>query len=867
MGSEPVSSSIYPNPRLLVVIEPDGKTRLARNRKTPPWDLSLAELEMLSALGARRIANVREGLDAYLDTTALNEIERARCRKLAMLLLHQKRFDRAEGVYKPVVSAGELPASPAALIEGPLTLLTPCTFRLREDRFEAMTRDGTALEPLTAPELHALSQLVQHPLASDALNAHRDEAGAGAVDRVRFTQLLSHFAAHRLIVARSERSDLSGAELTGTILAGKSSEILREMFRRNAQQQDDAEREREAATGVRRPKVIPVAFDVCPPAGLGAIVAYAKVHDDGALERFYNFRTDWVWDPDRLASFTAEPAIYLFTNYLWSHAQCIEVSARIKALSPDSITIHGGPDTPKYEGDQRRYFEQYPHVDVTIQGEGEISCAEALSRLRSVIGNPNPDLGVLEGVAGVTYRSPGGIVRNPNQGRIKDLNVLPSAYLTGLFDNYIGVNDLFVILETNRGCPYGCTFCDWGSATASKIRQFDIERVNAELEWTARAQAASVSIADANFGIFPRDVDIARKAAALKNATGYPRGFGGNYAKNTVAHLRQIIDVLAEGKILTLGSLSLQSMDEVTLNTINRSNIKTEKYDALAVEMRRSALPLTIELMMGLPGSTLASFREDLQQCIDRELPARVNMTTLLVNSPMNEPSYVEAHQIKTSVPLAPGNLATLASTASYTEADLSQMQALRSAYIFFENFGVLRTTARFVRHETALDEMSFYEQLLADTEGHRAWPMLNVLCNFGSSLMAPPVSWFLVIEELGRYLRQQLGLADGPALRSLLAAQLASLPAHDRAYPERVDLECDVGAWFTAMIEEKESGNRRGWTESVPRLASFGPGSLTVGDPCGITRAALGINRELNSFGLNWELDSPLHRARADLS
>lgn len=860
-------STIFPNARLVVVVDTDGVIRLMRYRLSTQWDLSFAELEMLAALSARRIDNVKEGLDAYLDTTNLSDMERARCKKLAHVLLHQKRIDRSAGVHTPLEAIDDRGDLSSSIPAGPLTLHTPCTFRPRGGKFEAIAHDGAGLPPLSPVELHALSQLVKHPLPEDAIRAHQSSLGAGALDTAQFRKLLATFVARRFVGPRVERADPSGAELSGAILAGKSSETLRQMFRRNAQDQDEAERQREAITGVRRPKVIPVAFDGCPPAGLGAIVAYAKVHEEGALENFYNFRTDWVWDPDRLGSFTAEPAIYLFSNYLWSHVQCIEVSAQIKALSPDSITIHGGPDTPKYEGDQRRYFAEHPHVDVAIQGEGEFSCAQALSRLRSVIGKRNPDLSVLDGVAGVTYRTSGGIARNPNQGRITDLDALPSAYLTGLFDNYIGVNDLFVIMETNRGCPYGCTFCDWGSATASKIRKFDMQRVLAELEWASKAKVAAVSIADANFGIFPRDVDVARKAAELKNASGYPRSFGGNYAKNTVTHLREIIDVLAEGKILTLGTLSLQSMDQVTLDAINRSNIKTEKYDALAVEMRRSDLPLTVELMMGLPGSTVASFREDLQQCIDRELPARINMTTLLVNSPMNEPSYLETHKIKTSAPVGPGNLAMLASTSSYTEADLMMMHDFRTAFMFFENYAVLRIISRFVRHETGVDEMGFYEKLLLDNAGHRAWPMLNVLCNFGSSLMAPPLSWYLVIEELGRYLRQEYGLKDSPALRSVLAAQLASLPAHDRVYPERIALECDVAAWHLAMIEEKESGNRRGWTAVVPRLETYGPGTLTVDDPFGITRAALGVNRELNAFGLNWELDSPLHRARADLT
>ncbi len=71
--------------------------------------------------------------------------------------------------------------------------------------------------------------------------------------------------------------------------------------------------------------------------------------------------------------------------------------------------------------------------------------------------------------------------------RIADLDSLPSPVLTGLFDGFIpaGGERAGLILETNRGCPYGCTFCDWGSATLSRIRQFDLDRVFAELDWCA----------------------------------------------------------------------------------------------------------------------------------------------------------------------------------------------------------------------------------------------------------------------------------------------------------------------------------------------------------------------------------------------
>ena len=40
-----------------------------------------------------------------------------------------------------------------------------------------------------------------------------------------------------------------------------------------------------------------------------------------------------------------------------------------------------------------------------------------------------------------------------------------------LFDAYGEIPGAHVTIETNRGCPYGCTFCDWGSATMSRARK------------------------------------------------------------------------------------------------------------------------------------------------------------------------------------------------------------------------------------------------------------------------------------------------------------------------------------------------------------------------------------------------------------
>ena len=158
------------------------------------------------------------------------------------------------------------------------------------------------------------------------------------------------------------------------------------------------------------------------------------------------------------------------------------------------------------------------------------------------------------------------------------------------------------VIETNRGCPYGCTFCDWGSATLSKVRKFDLDRVYKELEWSARHQIEDASIGDANFGMLERDVAITEKIAELKRTYGFPRSVAINYAKNQVAYLRQIIEIMASVEILAEGVVSLQTTDEQALKdriTIIQNNTASllratevalgEAMDAIAAAMAAGA--------------------------------------------------------------------------------------------------------------------------------------------------------------------------------------------------------------------------------------------------------------------------------------
>ena len=164
------------------------------------------------------------------------------------------------------------------------------------------------------------------------------------------------------------------------------------------------------------------------------------------------------------------------------------------------------------------------------------------------------------------------MVTTAKRDRVADLDLLPSPVLTGLFDAFMKgweqvagpaqgprrlAYNCVVVLETNRGCPYGCTFCDWGSATLSRIRKFDLDRIFAELEWCARNQFETIGIADANFGIFERDVEIAQQHRRAQGHLRLPEASSATTTPRTRSSTcRKIIEIFTEAGIVAEGKMS-----------------------------------------------------------------------------------------------------------------------------------------------------------------------------------------------------------------------------------------------------------------------------------------------------------------------
>jgi len=315
----------------------------------------------------------------------------------------------------------------------------------------------------------------------------------------------------------------------------------------------------------------------------------------------------------------AKPDILALSCYIWNWEYNLALAAAVKRDNPKCVVILGGPQVTSEPPD---------FIDIAIMGEGEKIFHSALVDIPT-----RP----------VTFCN----------GRSKDISQLPSPYLTGLFDDLIEANpevDFHALWETHRGCPYSCTFCDWGSAVQAKVTQFDMERLKAEMIWFSDNQIELIYNCDANFGMLPRDGELIEWLITTKENTGWPQKLRAAYPK---IHTDRIFEQACRLNDSGLGkgvTLSLQSLDDNTLTAIKRKNIAINDYAALSRRYAERGVPTYTELIIGLPGETWESFIGGIDRILDADPNANLAIYPCIVlpNSELNDPAYREKHQIET---------------------------------------------------------------------------------------------------------------------------------------------------------------------------------------------------------------------------
>lgn len=544
------------------------------------------------------------------------------------------------------------------------------------------------------------------------------------------------------------------------------------------------------------------------------------------------------------------PGLILFSNYMWTREANLAISAAAKRHSPTSLIVHGGPDTPAYTDACTRYLQRYPCVDVAIHGAGEDTLLAVFDALQA--GSP------LSEVAGLAYLEKGQLVKTPSRPRLQDPNRYPSPYLTGLFESLPWQKWTAITLETNRGCPYGCTFCDWGSATQQKIQRFEMARITAEVEWMAQHAIPKLWIADSNFGILERDLEITRMICATKEKYGYPHLVITNYAKNTKRHLVEIIEMLVDHGLVGTGIVSLQTRDQATLDAVRRSNIKTTEYDRLRSTFESRKLPMSTQLMIGLPGSTRASFKDDLRFFFNQNIDVQIFRTVVLPNSPMAAPEYVAEHGLVFE------ESGMLRATRLLNSAELDHIEQLGRLFRCAHTYGMLRYWLCFLQWDYHLDPVDVLDQLVESAHSSSD-PWIKALWDSES----PPHDLLTTHPQLRERLRadgsgSELYAAlkrwtlqhypqvqDDSALATVFQIQEAVMPNGHTDYPSRLKLTHDFVRYYVTHREQPHQ---------PLRLGELGAGLLTVSDPLRVSRESLLLHLQRRQRPVViWELISAL--------
>ena len=184
-----------------------------------------------------------------------------------------------------------------------------------------------------------------------------------------------------------------------------------------------------------------------------------------------------------------------------------------------------------------------------------------------------------------------------------------SAYYEELFATEFKSTDVIAVWETNRGCPFKCSYCDWGSSTMSKVRRFDMERVRSEAEWFGKMHVSFVMLADANFGMLPRDVDITDLLIESNGRHGYPRYLSYNTAKNNPERTVQIARKLVSSGLAASHILSVQHTDLDVLTATERANISVEQQVEVVRQLLADDVPIYVQLILGIPGDTYEKWK------------------------------------------------------------------------------------------------------------------------------------------------------------------------------------------------------------------------------------------------------------------
>jgi radical SAM superfamily enzyme YgiQ (UPF0313 family) len=317
------------------------------------------------------------------------------------------------------------------------------------------------------------------------------------------------------------------------------------------------------------------------------------------------------------------PSVFGVSLYVWNYERSLELCKWVKATYPDCIVITGGPH--QFLEHTENWFLKYDFIDASLPGEvyGELAICDLLDNLTI---NQTINWSKVEQMA-YPSKSKKLILHSYKQTYKRDFDWNYPSYQaqkesirTYLLEyNQIRKNPRIISkFETTRGCPFACTFCDWGGGVGSKLIAKDLDVVKADVDALAEFGITDLMIIDSNLGTFgERDLEII-KYIALKNKLSLNTVFQhlhmSGFAKidSSFKIIKKILIICAKQKLLAQYKISQQSFHQEILDNVLRKDVSAEEKIQFARYLQRKyKFKTTVEIIFGLPGTTLDMWFEE----------------------------------------------------------------------------------------------------------------------------------------------------------------------------------------------------------------------------------------------------------------
>lgn len=462
------------------------------------------------------------------------------------------------------------------------------------------------------------------------------------------------------------------------------------------------------------------------PYSSGVVWSYSKNKD--IIKNNYDLK-NWFYyreDVETILEKIKDPQVLAFSCFMWNWNLNCNIAKKIKENYPDCLIIFGGQHQPLSDR-SHGIFKKHPYIDILVHHEGEESFYEILTE--------NLKEKDFSNISGITINQNGIEVRTPPRERISDIQDLPSPYLDGSFDKLLLNNKKGLLFSANiesaRGCPFSCAFCEIGDSYYNKVRT-SYEKTKKEIDWIAKNKIEYVTDANSNFGLkYDNDYDLSLYVQKKKKETGFPKAYRVTWVKGRADKVLNIAKVFEQAGVQKGMTIALQSMNADVLKSIKRRNIDGGKLQKFIEMYESENIGSYIELIWGLPEETIETFKDGIMQILDHGYHnyLDIHLMMMLPNAPIASQKYINDYGIKTTTTqprfshrhidriMSEDTVEFVTETNSFSIEDWIEGHQYRWLIIFGHYLGPLQFIARSLNKIYNISYKDFYNEIMYFSE------------------------------------------------------------------------------------------------------------------------------------------------------